>query len=64
MNDDSGGDDVGNGVGDGVDDGDFLLLLSFVGFCDGIGRVMTDMFDNCLRQGTQHLGRRGRRRSR
>ena len=62
MNDDGGGDDVGNGVGDGVDDGDFLLLL--LEFVMVIGRVMTDMFGNCLRQGTQHLGRRGRRRSR
>ena len=62
MNDDGGGDDVGNGVADGVDDGDFLLLL--LEFVMVIGRVMTDMFDNCLRQGTQHLGRRGRRRSR
>ena len=62
MNDDGGGDDVGNGVGDGVDDGDFLLLL--LEFVMVIGRVMTDMFDNFLRQGTHHLGRRGRRRSR
>ena len=62
MNDDGGGDDGGNGVCDGLDDGDFLLLL--LEFVMVIGRVMTDMFDNCLRQGTQHLGRRGRRRSR
>ena len=46
MNDDGGGDDVGSGVGDGVDDGDFLLLL--LEFVMVIGRVMTDMFDNCL----------------
>ena len=46
MNDDGGGDDVGNGVGDGVDDGDFLLLL--LEFVMVIGRVMTDMFGNCL----------------
>ena len=29
-----------------------------------IGMVTMYMFGNCLRQGTQHLGRRGRRRSR